>query len=100
MFTINTFFFSLTELEEKMFHVKLTVIDTPGFGDYVTNRDSWLPIIEFIDDQHENYMRQEQQPARKGIIDMRVHACLYFIRPTGHTYVLVGLKSICWVEGI
>ncbi|KAI8062075.1 Septin-domain-containing protein [Gongronella butleri] len=70
------------ELEEKMFKVKLNVIDTPGFGDYVNNYDSWLPVIEFLDDQHESYMRQEQQPSRKGIIDMRVHACLYFIRPT------------------
>ncbi|KAL0064640.1 Septin spn4 [Marasmius tenuissimus] len=26
------------ELEEKAFKVKLTVIDTPGFGDYVNNR--------------------------------------------------------------
>ncbi|KAL0084130.1 putative septin [Phycomyces blakesleeanus] len=73
------------ELEEKNFKVKLTVIDTPGFGDYVNNRESWLPIIEFIDDQHEAYMAQEQQPTRAGIIDLRVHACLYFIRPTGHT---------------
>ncbi|KAG9289132.1 hypothetical protein G9A89_022441 [Geosiphon pyriformis] len=73
------------ELEEKKFNVKLTVIDTPGFGDYVNNRDSWLPIIEFIDDQHESYMRQEQQPLRKEKLDLRVHACLYFIRPTGHT---------------
>ena len=73
------------ELEEKMFKVKLTIIDTPGFGDYVNNRHSWIPIVDFIDDQHEKYMRQEQQPCRKGIIDMRVHACLYFIKPTGHT---------------
>lgn len=73
------------ELEEKMFRVNLNVIDTPGFGDYVNNRDSWLPIVEFIDDQHENYMRQEQQPVRQGKVDMRVHACLYFIRPTGHS---------------
>ncbi|KIL59145.1 hypothetical protein M378DRAFT_200225 [Amanita muscaria Koide BX008] len=73
------------ELEEKQFKVKLTVIDTPGFGDYVNNRDSWLPIVEFIDDQHEAYMRQEQQPHRSEKIDLRVHACLYFIRPTGHT---------------
>ncbi|KAF7722116.1 hypothetical protein EC973_003696 [Apophysomyces ossiformis] len=73
------------ELEEKMFKVKLAVIDTPGFGDYVNNHDSWLPVSEFIDDQHESYMRQEQQPKRQGIIDMRVHACLYFIRPTGHS---------------
>ncbi|PFH46029.1 hypothetical protein AMATHDRAFT_8340 [Amanita thiersii Skay4041] len=73
------------ELEEKQFKVKLTVIDTPGFGDYVNNRDSWLPIVEFIDDQHEAYMRQEQQPQRSEKTDLRVHACLYFIRPTGHT---------------
>ncbi|KAG2072529.1 Septin [Suillus decipiens] len=73
------------ELEEKQFKVKLTVIDTPGFGDYVNNRDSWSPIVDFIDDQHEAYMRQEQQPQRNEKIDLRVHACLYFIRPTGHT---------------
>lgn len=65
--------------------VRLTVIDTPGFGDYVNNRDSWMPIIEFLDDQHESYMLQEQQPRRQDKIDLRVHACLYFIRPTGHT---------------
>ncbi|KAI9858863.1 MAG: hypothetical protein M1824_004028 [Vezdaea acicularis] len=73
------------ELEEKFFKVRLTVIDTPGFGDYVNNRDSWMPIIEFLDDQHESYMLQEQQPKRVDKIDLRVHACLYFIRPTGHT---------------
>lgn len=73
------------ELEEKQFKVKLTVIDTPGFGDYVNNRDSWTPIVDFIDDQHELYMRQEQQPERNEKTDLRVHACLYFIRPTGHT---------------
>ncbi|KAI9489737.1 Septin-domain-containing protein [Zychaea mexicana] len=77
------------ELEEQMFNVKLSVIDTPGFGDYVNNYDSWLPVIEFIDDQHENYMRQEQQPSRRGMTDMRVHVCLYFIRPNGH-----GLKPL------
>ncbi|KAF9782449.1 septin [Thelephora terrestris] len=73
------------ELEEKQFKVKLSVIDTPGFGDYVNNRDSWSPIVDFIDDQHEAYMRQEQQPLRTDKTDLRVHACLYFIRPTGHT---------------
>ena len=75
------------ELEEKQFKAKLSVIDTPGFGDYVNNRDSWSPIVDFIDDQHEAYMRQEQQPLRTDKTDLRVHACLYFIRPTGHTSV-------------
>jgi cell division control protein 12 len=43
------------ELEEKRFKVKLTVIDTPDFGDYVNNCDSWSPIVDFIDDRHEAY---------------------------------------------
>ncbi|KAJ2879184.1 Septin spn4, partial [Coemansia asiatica] len=73
------------ELEEKMFNVKLNVVDTPGFGDFVNNIDCWLPVVDFIENQYEQYLRQEQQPVRKGIVDMRVHACLYFIRPNGHT---------------
>ncbi|KAI9365050.1 Septin-domain-containing protein [Pilaira anomala] len=74
-----------TEIEEKMFKVKLSIVDTPGFGDYVNSHNSWIPISEFIDDQHESFMRQEQQPDRQTKIDMRVHVCLYFIRPTGHS---------------
>jgi len=70
------------ELEEKQFRVNLTIVDTPGFGDYVNNRDCWVPLIDFIDDQHESYLRQEQQPDRSQLIDTRVHACLYFIAPT------------------
>ena len=30
-------------------------------------------------------MLQEQQPRRIDRIDLRVHVCLYFIRPTGHS---------------
>jgi len=77
------------ELEEKQFKVKLTIIDTPGFGDYVNNRDSWSHIVDFIDEQHEAYMIQEQQPQRSVKSDLRVYACLYFIRPTGHTFDIV-----------
>ena len=83
------------ELEEKQFTTKLTVIDCPGFGDYVNNRDSWVPIIDFVDDQHETYMRQEQQPMRSEKSDLRVHACLYFIRPTGHTCVYLSTGRGC-----
>jgi cell division control protein 12 len=71
------------------------VIDTPGFGDYVNNRDSWTPIIDFVDDQHEIYMRQEQQPQREQKSDLRVHACLFFVRPTGHTWANTSCKL--WV---
>lgn len=72
-------------LEEKNFNIRLNIIDTPGFGNNVNNLDSWAPIIDFIDDQHEAYMKQEKQPRRQNKKDLRVHACLYFIRPTGHS---------------
>ncbi|KAI9256966.1 Septin-domain-containing protein [Sporodiniella umbellata] len=72
-----------TIIVERNFEVNLNVIDTPGFGDYIDNYNSWTPIVSYIDDQHENYMRQEQQPDRKEIRDRRVHACIYFIRPSG-----------------
>lgn len=76
-------------LEEKNFQLRVNVIDTPGFGDNINNNKSWQPIVDFIDDQHDSYMRQEQQPYRDVKYDLRVHAVLYFIRPTGH-----GLKPL------
>ncbi|KAJ1854962.1 Septin spn4 [Coemansia sp. RSA 1822] len=82
------------ELEEKMFNVKLNVVDTPGFGDYVDNNDCWLPVVDFIENQYEQYLRQEQQPVRKGVVDMRVHACLYFIRPNGHTLKPLDVRAM------
>ncbi|KGK40108.1 hypothetical protein JL09_g716 [Pichia kudriavzevii] len=82
------------ELEEKNFKLNLNVIDTPGFGDNVDNKNSWNPIIEFIDDQHHSYMKQESQPKRLKINDLRVHACLYFIRPTGHTLKPLDIETM------
>ncbi|AJU32183.1 Cdc12p [Saccharomyces cerevisiae YJM987] len=76
-------------LEEKHFELRVNVIDTPGFGDNVNNNKAWQPLVDFIDDQHDSYMRQEQQPYRTKKFDLRVHAVLYLIRPTGH-----GLKPI------
>lgn len=82
------------ELEERGFKVKLNIIDTPGFGDNVNNKESWAPIVEFVDDQHESYLMQEQQPDRRAIHDRRVHACLYFIRPTGHSLKPLDIEAM------
>lgn len=76
-------------LEEKNFKLRVNVVDTPGFGDNVNNKKAWQPLIDFIDDQHDSYMRQQQQPFREVKFDLRVHAVLYFIKPTGH-----GLKPL------
>lgn len=45
------------------------------------------PILEYIDQQYEAYYEAEKHVGFRRIIkDTRVHACLYFISPTGHRY--------------
>ena len=68
---------------------RLTVVDTPGFGDAIDNTDSFQQIIKYIDDQFERYLKDESGLNRKNIIDNRVHCCYYFISPYGH-----GLKPL------
>lgn len=77
---------------ENEFPVKFTVIDTPGFGDYTNNTHCWVPIINYIDNQHKLYMLQEEQPDRRKKVDTRVHACLYFIRPSGKGLLPLDIK--------
>ncbi|XP_063171307.1 septin-12 isoform X2 [Candoia aspera] len=77
---------SITHIvEEKGVKMKLTVTDTPGFGDQINNQNCWQPIIQYINDQYERYLKEEILINRKQKIpDTRVHACVYFVPPTGH----------------
>lgn len=65
--------------------LRLTVVDTPGFGDFVNNDESWRPIVDNIDSRFDAYLDAENKVNRMNIIDNRVHACVYFIQPTGHS---------------
>ncbi|XP_072445565.1 septin-5-like isoform X3 [Chiloscyllium punctatum] len=72
------------EIEEKGVRLRLTIIDTPGFGDAINNQECWKPIADYIDQQFEQYFRDESGLNRKNIVDNRIHCCLYFISPFGH----------------
>ncbi|XP_013784731.1 neuronal-specific septin-3-like [Limulus polyphemus] len=73
-------------IEEKGVRLRLTVTDTPGFGDQINNDKCWLPVLDYINEQYENYLSEEQSVSRKKHIpDTRIHCCLYFIAPTGHS---------------
>ncbi|XP_075417645.1 septin-4 isoform X4 [Tenrec ecaudatus] len=72
------------DIEEKGVRLRLTIVDTPGFGDAVNNTECWRPVAEYIDQQFEQYFRDESGLNRKNIQDNRVHCCLYFISPFGH----------------
>ncbi|KAK7505996.1 hypothetical protein BaRGS_00002718 [Batillaria attramentaria] len=75
------------EIEEKGVRVKLTIVDTPGFNDAVNAEDSWKALVDYVDQQFQQYYRDESGLNRRNIVDNRVHCCLYFISPYGH-----GLK--------
>jgi septin family protein len=47
---------------------------------------SWDPIVKYIKDQHSAYLRKELTAVRDRYIqDTRIHCCLFFINPTGHS---------------
>eukprot|EP00040_Diaphanoeca_grandis_P005504 m.33123 g.33123 ORF g.33123 m.33123 type:complete len:400 (-) comp16762_c1_seq1:62-1261(-) len=77
-------------IEEQGVRLKLSVTDSPGFGDLIDNSRSFDPIVDYITKQYSTYLETElgvKRPPR--IPDTRVHALLYFISPTGH-----GLKPL------
>lgn len=76
-------------LKEGGVQLRLTVVDTPGFGDAVDNSNCWQPVTEFIESQYDNFLNSESRVNRKVNPDNRVHCCLYFVSPNGH-----GLKPL------
>jgi len=66
--------------------LRLNIVDTPGYGDQINNEGCWDPIIKYIKDQHSAYLRKELTAKRDRYIqDTRIHCCLFFINPTGHS---------------
>ena len=73
------------DIEENGVRLRLTVVDTPGFGDFINNDESWDPIVKNIEQRFDAYLDAENKVNRMNIVDNRIHACVYFIQPTGHS---------------
>ncbi|XP_035826933.1 septin-11 isoform X3 [Aplysia californica] len=84
------------ELREKNVLLKLTLVDSVGFGDQINKDDSWKPIVDYIDAQFDAYLHEELKIKRMlhTYHDTRVHACLYFIAPTGHSLKALDLVTM------
>ncbi|XP_061094556.1 septin-2B-like isoform X1 [Conger conger] len=80
---------STVEIEERGVKLRLTVVDTPGYGDAINSQDCFRTIISYVDNQFERYLYDESGLNRRHIVDNRVHCCFYFISPLGH-----GLKPL------
>ncbi|KAF8893436.1 septin [Infundibulicybe gibba] len=73
------------DLEEDGLRIALTVVDTPGFGDNISNEDSFQQIVTYLERQYDDILAEQTRIRRNPRFrDNRVHALLYFIPPTGH----------------
>jgi septin 7 len=73
------------DIEENGVRLRLTVVDTPGFGDFINNDESWDPIVKNIEQRFDAYLDAENKVNRMNIVDNRIHAVVFFIQPTGHS---------------
>ncbi|XP_055744227.1 septin-8-A-like isoform X3 [Salvelinus fontinalis] len=84
------------DLKESNVQLKLTVVDTVGFGDQINKEESFKPIVDYIDTQFETYLQEEMKIKRSlfDYHDTRIHICLYFIAPTGHSLKSLDLVTM------
>ncbi|XP_077199759.1 septin-10 isoform X5 [Paroedura picta] len=84
------------ELQESNVRLKLTIINTIGFGDQINKDDSYQPIVDYIDAQFEAYLQEELKIKRSlyNYHDTRIHVCLYCISPTGHSLKTLDLLTM------
>ena len=83
-------------LKESNVQLRLTLVDTIGFGDQINKDNSYEPIVEYVDKQFERYLLEELRANRNRLDfhDTRIHACLYFISPTGHSLKALDLHTM------
>ncbi|KRX77545.1 Septin-8-B [Trichinella sp. T6] len=79
------------EVEERDILLKLALVETAGFGDQMDKENSVRVIVDYLNNKYEMYLQEELRVKRNLRLyhDTRIHACLYFISPTGH-----GLKAL------
>lgn len=70
--------------------------EQPGFLCPLFSLRSYKPIVEYIDAQFEAYLQEELKIKRSlfNYHDTRIHACLYFIAPTGHSLKSLDLVTM------
>lgn len=96
-------FILYAELEEDGLRISLTIVDTPGFGDNIDNRNayasaalvvfdkslnldiSFQEIVDYLERQYDDILAEQSRIKRNPrFTDNRVHCLLYFIPPGGH----------------
>lgn len=84
---------STLEIEERGVKVRLTIVDTSGYGDSIDGSENYKTISDYIDHQFERYLTDESGLNRRNISDHRIHCVFYFISPFSR-----GFVSLAFIE--
>jgi septin 6/8/11 len=83
-------------IEENGIKLRLNIIETSGYGDQINKEHSHEPITAYVDAQFEAYLQEELGLNRhfRQAEDTRIHACLYFLTPTGHSLKALDINTM------
>lgn len=79
----------------KTIEMKLTIIETKGFNNQMDKRNSYKPIVDYIEARYEDYLTQQfSNTSKDENVDTRVHCCIYMIEPSGSGLQPVDLATL------
>lgn len=86
-------------IEDTDAHAKeklIYLLDVQRFGCNFVFLCSYKPILDYIDAQFEKYLEEELKIKRSlfSCHDTRIHICLYFIAPNGHSLKSLDLVTM------
>jgi len=83
-------------LKEGNVKLRLAIVDSVGYGDQINKENSFKPLVDYADEQFENYLQEELKIKRDLVTfhDSRIHVCLYFLVPTGHSIRSLDLVTM------
>lgn len=80
-------------ISSTMMKGKFLVLPVPPRPVKLMRTCRWKPILDNIEARFDAYLDQENRVNRTKMNDNRIHACLYFIEPTGHSYAPSSIFS-------
>lgn len=85
------------DIEERGVKLRLTVVDTDGYGDGLDSSNCTEPIAQYVDEQFEKFFQYENGLNRRQIADSRIHCCFYFISPIGYSLKPI---DVCFMKSL
>lgn len=84
---------SLVKILEGDFMMEMNITEVDGVGDCIDNSNCYVPIINLLEKNFDDYHEKFKKSVVSQIDDKRVHLCLYFLEPIS-TIKLSDLENL------